>query len=58
MPFSKALARDNRQAEREGRMNVTFIDDADHTFSRSAPRWTLIQAISKHRCRRYLESSD
>lgn len=42
-----------KELRRTGRMEVHFIDGADHTFSRRAPRQALIEAIAEHLCRRY-----
>jgi hypothetical protein len=35
-------------------MNVSFVEDADHTFSRRQTRQALAQAIAEHLARRYL----
>ena len=40
-----------------GRLSVTFIDDADHTFSRRAPRRALVRAIGEYLSRRYLPTN-
>ena len=45
--------RQARRMARSGGLNLTFIDNADHTFSRSAARQKLIAALSEHLCRRY-----
>lgn len=40
-----------------GRMDVQFIRGGDHSFTRRAPRSLLMQAITEHLCRRYLETT-
>ncbi len=42
-----------RRMARSGQLNLSFIDNADHTFSRSAARQNLIAALCEHLCRRY-----
>ncbi len=45
--------RQARRMLRSGGLNLSFIDNADHTFSRSAARQKLIAALSEHLGRRY-----
>jgi pimeloyl-ACP methyl ester carboxylesterase len=40
-----------------GKMSVSFIDGADHTFTRRAARRALVEAITDHLCRRYLPAT-
>jgi alpha-beta hydrolase superfamily lysophospholipase len=47
-----------RTAQREGALKVTFIEDADHTFSRLAPREVLIASIMKHLGKTDVKSGD
>ncbi len=42
-----------KQLRQSGRLNVSFIADADHTFSTQAARQTLSREISDYLCRRY-----
>ena len=42
-----------KQLRRSGRLNVSFIADADHTFSTRAARQTLGREISDYLCHRY-----
>ncbi len=42
-----------KQLRRTGQLNVSFIPDADHTFTMRAARQTLSREISDHLCRRY-----
>lgn len=46
------------EMRRAGRMDVHFIPGGDHTFSRRVPRATLLEAITEHLCRRYLQPKD
>ncbi len=40
-----------------GRLSVSFIDDADHTFSRRAPRRALVRAVTQYLSRRYVPAA-
>ncbi len=42
-----------KQLRRTGQLSVSFIPDADHTFTMRAARQTLSREISDHLCRRY-----
>ncbi|MEK6260649.1 MAG: alpha/beta fold hydrolase [Planctomycetota bacterium] len=42
-----------KQLRQSGRLNVSFIADADHTFSTRAARQKLSRSISDYLCRRY-----
>ena len=42
-----------RQLRRSGQLDISFIADADHTFSTQAARQTLGREISDYLCRRY-----
>ena len=42
-----------KQLRQSGRLNVSFIPDADHTFSTRAARQTLSREISDYLCQRY-----
>ena len=46
--------RQAKRMQRRGQLSVTFIEHADHTFSRRAPRTTLIDLLARHLCQRYL----
>ena len=50
------MAQAGRQARRmmrRGQLAVSFLDDADHTFSRQSARQRLIEAVSQHLVERY-----
>jgi hypothetical protein len=54
--YSILTCQARRQANRLrklGRLQVAFIKDADHTFSRRGPRHDLIEALAAHLRRRY-----
>ena len=42
-----------KQLRRTGQLNVSFIPDADHTFTMRAARQALSREISDDLCRRY-----
>ena len=42
-----------KQLRQSGRLNVSFIADADHTFSTRTARQTLGREISNYLCHRY-----
>ena len=42
-----------KQLRQSGRLNVSFIPDADHTFSTRAARQTLGREVSDYLCQRY-----
>jgi hypothetical protein len=42
-----------RELRAKGRLTVSFIEDADHTFSRNAARSELIDSIAQHFVKRY-----
>ena len=44
-----------KQLLRTGQLNVSFIPDADHTFSMRAARQTLSREISDYLCQRYTD---
>lgn len=57
--YSIMMTQARRQAKRmlrRGQMTATFIDDADHTFSRQFARQKLIRSLCEHLDRRYSAS--
>lgn len=46
-----------RRMLRSGQLQTTFIENADHTFSRQQARRTLIQSMSHHLRQRYLSGN-
>ena len=42
-----------KQLRRTGQLSVSFIPDADHTFTMRAARQALSREITDHLCRRY-----
>jgi hypothetical protein len=54
MFYAKRKVEQMRQA---GILSVSFIQDADHTFSARVRRRTVVQAIAEHLLRRYQQST-
>lgn len=43
-----------KQLQRDGKLDIAFIDNADHTFSAQHARDALLAAVEQHLSRRYL----
>jgi len=52
--LTSQASRQTRRMIRTGQLKATFIENADHTFSRHGARRDLIQALSDHLRQRYL----
>lgn len=52
--LTSQAGRQTRRMIRNGQLKTTFIENADHTFSRQVARRKLIQAMSAHLRQRYL----